>query len=334
MKKTIFFFSFFLFVTLSLIAQQNHFIYIQTDNRQPFYIKVDKKLLSSSSTGYIIIPKLQEGNYALSVGFPKNEWPEQLINVEVQKKDLGFLLKNFDEKGWGLVNMQTFEVLNSGLAANIKPAQVVKEIEVKPPTVQNQPKENNETLLVKSKIIKLFSSKSAAGTEAVYIDVNANKTDTIRVFIPADVNPVVSKEQTIPVVAEKQVIEKSVQEAQPPKVEESVVQTISKEEAKPQLNKNNCKAEASNDDFIKLRKKMVLENNDDDMVAQARKIFKAKCFSVEQVKNLGVLFLTDEGKYKLFDAAYQYISNVDSFGTLQAQLTTQYYINRFKAIMQ
>ena len=97
MKKYIFLLS--LIFSLKSIAQQNRFIYLQTEGKQPFYVKLNKKILSSSSAGYLIIPKLTEGNYTLLLGFPKNEWTEQELNVTIQKNDLGFLVKNFNEKG-------------------------------------------------------------------------------------------------------------------------------------------------------------------------------------------------------------------------------------------
>src|SRR6478672_7919331 len=100
--------------SLTVTAQQNHFIYLQTDNRQTFYVRVNEKYYSSSSTGYMIIPKLVNGTYNLSIGFPKNEWPLQVITVVVNNNDQGFALKNFGEKGWGLFNMQTMEVAMGG----------------------------------------------------------------------------------------------------------------------------------------------------------------------------------------------------------------------------
>ncbi len=89
-KKLLFLFFYLSFVVLSSFSQQNHFIYLQTENRQPFYVKLDKKILSSSASGYIIIPKLQEGNYIMAIGFPKNEWPEQTVTCTVNKKDSGY----------------------------------------------------------------------------------------------------------------------------------------------------------------------------------------------------------------------------------------------------
>ena len=60
MKLINFLLAFFIFLQHT-DAQQNHFVYIQTDNKQPFYVRIGDRLLSSSSVGYIVIPKLKEG---------------------------------------------------------------------------------------------------------------------------------------------------------------------------------------------------------------------------------------------------------------------------------
>ena len=112
----------FIYVVLLLIAsltgftQQNHFIYIQTGNKQPFYVKLDKKLLSSSVSGYLIVPKLRDSVYHLVIGFPKNEWAEQKITCKIDQADAGYLLKNFGERGWGLFNFQTMNLVMADTA--------------------------------------------------------------------------------------------------------------------------------------------------------------------------------------------------------------------------
>ena len=75
---------------------------------------MDKQVVSSSAAGYLIIPKLTDGNYKLSVGFPKKEFPEEDFQIVVDNKNEGFLLKNFGEKGWGLFNMQSFGIVMGG----------------------------------------------------------------------------------------------------------------------------------------------------------------------------------------------------------------------------
>ena len=103
---------------------------------------------------------------------------------------------------------------------------------------------------------------------------------------------------------------------------------------KAAVKSNSCKAVAVEDDFFKLRKRMAAANNDDAMITEAKKTFKTKCFSTTQVRNLSALFLTDESKYKFFDAAYQYVSDLENFSTLQSALKDEYFINRFKAMIR
>jgi Domain of unknown function (DUF4476) len=362
-----------------LYAQQNHFIYLQTENKQPFYIKLDKKILSSSASGYLIIPKLQEGSHTLTLGFPKNEWPEQKVTCSIDNKDAGYILKNFGDKGWGLFNWQTMNVVMADKKAEepVVIAEVKKEDAVvktipavtepaKTVVAEAPPKETPAKTAVS--IIKIVDSKTAEGVEMVFVDWVNGVSDTIRVFIPADKKTVsapvtiktevpkeaVVKEEKIiapkenPAVApplkqdEKKdtadvmnkpalpVIELSVKEKEQPAVTEKPAAVP----VKPVIQNSDCKAFATEEDFMKLRKKMAAEDNDDDMVAVARKAFKAKCFTVEQVKNLSVLFLKDEGRYKFFDASYPFVSDSYNFSSLESLLKEEYYITRFKAMLR
>ena len=70
------------------------------------------------------------------------------------------------------------------------------------------------------------------------------------------------------------------------------------------------------------------------MINAATKLFKQKCYSVEQVKNLSSLFFKDEGKYKFFDAAYPYVHDTPNYNQLESQLTDAYFITRFKAMIR
>ena len=79
---------------------------------------------------------------------------------------------------------------------------------------------------------------------------------------------------------------------------------------------------------------MTAEKDEDGMVKAATRMFKQKCYSTEQVKNLSVLFLKDEGKYKLFDAAYPHIHDTQSFKQFESQLTDTYIITRFRAMIR
>ncbi|MGZ4049068.1 MAG: DUF4476 domain-containing protein [Bacteroidia bacterium] len=202
-------------------AQQVHFIYLQTENGQPFYVKLNNKVVSSSSAGYLILPKLTDGDYKLNVGFPKKEFPEENFQIAIDNKNEGFLLKNFGEKGWGLFNLQSFavamgagenapETISKNLESNPFSkmlANVVKDSSIlqknEPPKeepekedsvkeVVSAPKTDSVVALVQPEPVllspakKLLSNKNADGMEMVYIDSVENGNDTIRIFIPAE----------------------------------------------------------------------------------------------------------------------------------------------------
>ncbi len=439
-KKLLFLFFYLSFVVLSSFSQQNHFIYLQTENRQPFYVKLDKKILSSSASGYIIIPKLQEGNYIMAIGFPKNEWPEQTVTCTVNKKDAGYLLKNFGDKVWGIFNLQTMEVIMSGVKAaenenvgiedkndifsntlsnvvndpsivrKIEEKSAVKE-EVKPVLVENKKEvqidtptniviapvedkkiedkpvvkeeikpvieiiKNEEQVIVSSQVKKLFSIKSSEGTDMVFADIVNGVADTVRLFIAAEKNnEAIQPEKKIikpaadlqkneevkkdeskvsstkttkagepkfinielpnPNIKKDSAVQISVPAAEVNKTAQLPVSEKPKENTtKPVMVNSDCKSLATQDDFLKLRKKMAAEGTDEEMVDIAKKVFRSKCFTTEQIKNLSVLFLKDDGKYKFFDAAYPFVSDSNNFSSLETQLSDAYFITRFKAMV-
>lgn len=98
--------------------------------------------------------------------------------------------------------------------------------------------------------------------------------------------------------------------------------------------KNECSALASENDFLRLRKRMASERSDDGMISEARRVFRSKCFTVEQIRNLGALFLEDGGRYRFFDASYTHVSDLENFPTLEKELKDAYYLGRFREVMK
>ena len=395
---------------LTASSQKVYFVYIQTESEQPFFVRMNEKVVSSTSSGYIILSKLVDSTYNFSIGFPLNKWAEQNFSVTVSRQDHGYLLKNFDGKGWGLFDLQTLGVQmamagsenktnadNKDVSAftdilskaaddpslKEKPVQpkveekkpkvvtpeVVKKEEpkVEPPVVTKpveitiQPEEKKEepkaeikeqpitkteeikpvaTEPYKMSVVKKWSESSTTeGFGLVFIDEYENgQKDTVRIIIP-NTKPIVN------VVKEEPKEEKRFLEIPdiPKKEEQPVVMEKKTEEVKPVITespaekmvvKNDCGEVALESDFFKLRKKMAAEGKEEDMILEAKKYFKTKCFTTDQLKNLSTLFLTDEGKYNFFDMAYKYVADAEVFGSLQAELKDEYYSSRFKAMLR
>lgn len=468
------FFTLFFFLGVSFFAeaQQVHFVYLQTENAQPFYVKLDNKVTSSSSSGYLILPKLADGTYKISIGFPKKEFPEEGFEILVDKDNKGFLLKNFGDKGWGLFNLQSFALVmgNNSTAAPATAnklqddpfskmlAKVVKdssilEKNIVDNTVPNQQQAIADTLAINgndmsaktteikaidtsamhneteiksidttalipdaatsankdsakvslSVVTQILRDKNADGVEMVYIDKDENNRDTVRIFIPVDktvatdnsVVKVANGNNDLGIVKKEHADDISIPDTSAKMEAYSVLlqnsdssESISADLSKPANETKNkdtvtsfinndkkdsasnnlkpletinitgdeikrqsdaekefpkvvqssstnsdCQAFASNDDFTKLRTKMAAENNNDDMIKAAKKIFRSECFSTEQIKNLSLLLLNDQGKYQFFEAAYPFTSDSSQYHILQSQLKDPFYVNRFKALI-
>jgi hypothetical protein len=452
MKKLFKLFVYLVFASASLKAQRVYFIYLQTDNQQPFYARIGEKVYNSTPSGYLILSNLRDSNYSVNIGIQGSQVPDQPYSLTVNKKDQGFLIKNFGDKGWGLFNLTTMATIMpvtksvnpvqsvktekrednafTNLLAKVADDSTIKErpvmekpmeqkadatalntekdgeeksdakeitpskqeeikkgVVVAPVVINEKPKadspvvkeqvqesnnaaqtkedsilaaKNSEAELLKQEelrkqdsiakaktqtttegeykrsVVKLKSeSSTTTGIGLVFIDMWPNdKTDTIRILIPAETKISSSIE---PKQEEKKLLDV-------PPVDANQRETPITVNTK----NNNCKVVATENDFIKLRKKMsgesndflgglrkkiVGEKNDDDMIAEAKKFFKTKCFSTLQIKNLSALFLTEESKYKFFDAAFQYVSDLENFSTLQSELKEEYYVNRFKAMI-
>ncbi|MES1219471.1 MAG: DUF4476 domain-containing protein [Bacteroidota bacterium] len=428
-------------------SQRIYFIYLQTESQQPFFVKLDEKIHSSTASGYLILSRLKDSVYNFTIGFTGNTGGEQKFSCSINKKDHGYLVKNFGEKGWGLVDLQTssvqmavndakkdVSVVNTPVNAftellskaaddstlkqkNVLPeekkaepvvtAAVVKKDEPKE-TAINKPEEKNlktdgaktaavvvpasavikqkedsketginkagqkssssvdtfklqpqpspqvnnnvskkaddtvvkteeqkvavaaasesaakpEETFVRSKVTKKSESSTTEGFGLTYVDTYADGTqDTIRIVIPNDTKIQLSDAGTKDTVAKT-----------------TSTETLATVQAQNPNNtsvksKNACKEVATDADFYKLRKKMANGKSDGDMLDEAKKSFKAKCFTTMQVKNLSTMFLGDGGKYNFFDAAYLHITDVENFGGLQSELKDEYFINRFKAMV-
>jgi hypothetical protein len=110
MKKLVLFIAFIVFASC-VQAQKVYFIYIQSENASPFFVKMNDKIRSSTGAGYVILSSLKDSTYNFSIGFPGKQ-EEHKFSVTINKEDRGFLLKNADN-AWGLFDLQTLTFYKS-----------------------------------------------------------------------------------------------------------------------------------------------------------------------------------------------------------------------------
>ncbi|MBS1660327.1 MAG: hypothetical protein JST68_04680, partial [Bacteroidetes bacterium] len=89
---------------------QDYFVFIQAENRQPFYIKIGNQVHSSTAGGHLILAPLKDSTYDLTLGMPGQGFQEQRYLLNIRQKDYEFTLKDQGDKGWGLYDEQAKEV--------------------------------------------------------------------------------------------------------------------------------------------------------------------------------------------------------------------------------
>jgi hypothetical protein len=490
-------------------AQQVFFIYIQAENRQPFYVRMNGKTYNSTPAGYMVLPKLTSGQYNLKMGWPRSSDGEQDFTCTVANDDQGYALKNFADKGWGLFNLRSYEVMMAGTKpaapaataggnenyANVladvvkdnsikdvnvpkpepvKPqapagsnetaspvpekkeaqengaapasttstppavpekkevkeatqipasttkteaetSQPVKEageskpvttstgnmpqsvpVETKPEPVKTDIKETTPSVtqtkpdsvkempaITATSVSRIFTFNGSQGIDQIYVLQTGSMSDTVRIFIPHSKNvpadtpsttepPKQAADTPKPLTDNPPIITDTLKAAptSPPPAAATETKPAATDNDKKFLNipvspvvtpdtgmapkpvaltapavdsgaasklvmfNTTCGKVASEDDYIKLRKKMAGERTDEDMLDVARKAFKQKCYLAQHIRGLAALLSSDEGKYNLLDAAYKYTYDTEQFKTLADLLKDAYYVSRFNAMIR
>ncbi|HJV19199.1 MAG TPA: hypothetical protein VJ552_04910 [Sediminibacterium sp.] len=148
-------------------AQSNNFLYIQSENSQPYYLQLKGNNYSSNAKGYLLIPQMSNGDYSVVIGFAGDQYPEYTYGFTVANKPKGYSLKLTPEGEWILKDMVSME-------------------EIRGITSEYMPNKSSSR-----QVQKLLEKVSGNGIDQVYRIKNGTKADTIVLFIPATPGTVV-----------------------------------------------------------------------------------------------------------------------------------------------
>jgi hypothetical protein len=206
--------------------------------------------------------------------------------------------------------------------ANVKPKEDDR-IEEKKDEQQNTPTDIQTAPYKKSVIKRRSESSTTEGFGLVFIDIDNEVKDTIRILIP---------HQKKRFVEDAEVAKPATPD---PVVKEEVITEDNPNSSTDLNNKYTiaCTYRASDKEFLKLRKNMASESNDARMILEAKKYFRNKCFTTDQVRSLSALFLTSASKYQFFEAAYTHVLDPSEFASLGLEIKDEYYLKRFKALI-
>ena len=103
--------AFFVLISLAGRSQRQYYVLVESENAQPFYVRLGESIHNSSGVGHVILPQLIDSTYTFEIGFPKDQYPSNHFVIRINKKDHGYQLKNLTGKGWVLFDYQTAELL-------------------------------------------------------------------------------------------------------------------------------------------------------------------------------------------------------------------------------
>ncbi len=316
------------FVLMMLIAnvsnlkaqQEKHFIFIQSENRKPYSVQLKDQKYNSTTSGYTTISQLLAGKYFVTISFQKNLFPEQKFIIDVNMNDwgIGYSLKQ-NNNGWSLVNIVDSNIVvmaenePENLAANKIESVIVKADTI---SIKSNLEEKNtirtDTAVIVKTIVVTKSIDTSAAVAVVQPSANKRVVKTFEKIATASIDQiyVVKTNKRFDTVAIFIPLNEIVKSKAPIK---------------------KCTEFANDEDFFNIRLAMAKATTNDSMNISAKKFLEAKCYSVEQIKNLGFLYLTDAGRYSFFVMARPYISDSEKYTSLQLQFSQINWIEKFKA---
>ena len=314
------------FTAIHSFAQQNHFIYIQSDTKSSFTVNMNDHDYSSSEMGYVIIPKLQNNTYILSVAIAGVSTAPFTFQCKVNNNDQGFLLKNYGEKGWGLMNLQSMDLITASNTPVIEKknsafsdmlSDVVDDSTLNKPTVTTVSNNEQNTEIKKAEpiventvieivpqvissvtngnntVTKIAEITDQAGTRYTFLDFDGTKTDTITVTIPT------SKKEEIADAKEEVIV--------PPFVEEKV-KTVEEDSTSVAENNN----QSGNPFYKEQEEKKTVEEDTKATIAPVNNQFRNDCtnmFPDEDMDKLRKKMVSQSTDEKMITAAKKFIGN-------------------------
>jgi hypothetical protein len=210
-----------LVVSLHLGAQDpEYFIYLQSERSQPFYVRYEGKVLSSSDKGYLIISKVHPGTASLRIGFANGGAAEQQFLIKMAgNNDQGYLIKKDGDEGYTLFNLQTF----AAVRANKQAVAVVKDTVAAVAAAPSVPADTAMMASLKKDLDSTFTN-----TADVTVGPGSRPVNAIAppVAVPVVVPPVKPKGNTFSNALDKVVGDDRVEEVPPPPDDVVVVDSV------------------------------------------------------------------------------------------------------------
>ncbi|HRP32711.1 MAG TPA: hypothetical protein PKV73_12500, partial [Agriterribacter sp.] len=220
----------------TIFSQEDYYIYIESLNHQPFYVRIGHETFTSSGNGYLLVPGLTSNTYDLIVGFPGVNISEWHFSLPVANKDLGFVLEEKGSKAPRLSYMDQKQALTGSAVKQKK--EETREVTLPQGVTSNDPFSTllaavvNDPTIRMPVLVEAISIPPAVATQPD--SVKAFVADTVSIVQQKDLAAVTSPVTPPEKAADQKIKEEkreTIQEQTPPAEKES--KSIVKSETKP-----------------------------------------------------------------------------------------------------
>ena len=331
-----------------LVAQ--HYVFIEAEGQQPFYLRKGGDTYSSSATGFIILSKINTKDIDFIIGFPNKLYSEVGFKILAVQQDRGFALRQLEGKGWVLVDRQTASVIAGGVVDSrqtlsstassstgfadlladatgdktlLEKSTIITVPAEKTVTIGAKPKPNIEA--AKSQPSAKQPNKPASlGVVRSYIQLEDSSLLRIAYFEKGAKN----NWDTVIVEIEKRI--NTLLQSKPLMLSNTPtsspgLSSLSKE-AVVDLPKKSAVVVESVDcshpvalpkDVRELQRKIAKASSLEEQIELAVKAFNVRCFTTKQVKELGAIFWEEQSRLTFYTRLRKYVADPSLYGELE-----------------
>jgi len=348
MKSILLLFLFQLGIIPLLVAQ--HYIFIEAEGQQPFYLKRGGETFSSTGSGFIILSKLNQKEIDFIIGFPNKLYPEVAFKIAAIQQDRGFALKKIEGKDWALEDRQSLALIKGGpvdvkAASQSSPTSTagfadlladatgdksllekstLVTLPVDKPVVANTKPKTSTTVSKAPTVTKQPSKPTTLGVvrssvqledssllRIAYFDKGAkNNWDTIIVEIEKIIKA--------PVVTKPLALETipSVVSPNSSKLNDTILDAPQPSFA-ADISVGCSLPIALPKDLRDLQRKVSKATSFETQLELATKAFNEKCYTTKQVKELGTIFWEEQNKLIFYMRIRKLVADPSLFGELE-----------------
>lgn len=289
-------------------TQAQHYIFIETENQQKFHIKLDGKTLASSELGFLILSRLSKDTLDFSAMFTNDTIEQHSFSLVMAHADNGYLLKKSAEGYWFLSDRLTMStilekqaVIKGGIKVNVDSSK--NKFGVMLAQVTNDPG-------------LLANERSKQDGSSVKKSVNDRRLPMQKI---SEKNKEVHATDPI-VLPLSNEVQKTTDGASASLKFNDTVQTKAKLTVTAVPTSVGCSyGLADGKDILTIKKKLLGLDNIEEQIGLVQKLLKSKCITTAQAKDIGVYFIGEASKLKLYTRLHPYVADPASFPELESQ---------------